>query len=70
MIDPNFDPLGDLQVLKHNTTQLINGHNNHDSAIAAITHQHNRLNRLINEQQREIARLKAEIAVIKQALTK
>ena len=70
MYDEDFDPLGDLQILKHNTTQLINSHNNHDSAISVICNQHNRLNRLITEQQREIARLKSEIAVIKQQLNK
>lgn len=70
MLDPNFDPLGDLQLLKHNTNQLINSHNNHDNAIAVICTQHNRINKLINEQQKEITRLKAEIAMIKQSLTK
>lgn len=70
MLDPNFDPLGDLQLLKHNTNQLINSHNNHDTAISVICTQHNRINKLINEQQKEITRLKAEIAMIKQSMTK
>lgn len=70
MIDPNFDPLEELTVLKHNQYQLIKGHNHLDTAMTDVVKHMNDILPLIRRLQQQVGLLEAEIALLKMQQTK
>jgi len=70
VIDHDFDPYHELMVLKHNSTQLIRGQNNHETAIGILVKQHNDLIANQKQLEQQIQQLRGEIYLLKQSMTK
>lgn len=65
MLDPNFDPLRELQQCQHNVSELIKGMNHHSDFIREISIQHEQLTKLLRDQNARLSRLELELQVLK-----
>ena len=62
----DFDPYHELQIVIHNTQQLIRNHNRHDQLLLDIADQHTRLTAIIKNQQLQIDHLQRQLKAISQ----
>jgi len=57
----DFDPYHELQIVIHNTQQLIRHHNRHDQLLVEIADQHTRLTAILKNQQLQIDILQQQL---------
>ena len=65
MFDPDFDPLRELEVCKHNTMELARGMNQYSQFLKELSDQHRELVKLIGEARTRIYQLEIELDRLK-----
>ena len=67
MFDPDFDPLRELEVCKHNTMELAKGMNQYSQFLKELSDQHREISKLINEMRSRIYYLEIELIKLKKS---
>lgn len=65
MFDPEFDPLRDLEMCKHNTMELAKGLAQASQFIRELSHQHQQLHKMIKELNTRIYHIEIQLATWK-----
>ena len=68
MIDPDFDPLLELEEQANLIQKLINSHNKHDVLLLDITQQHKTVVDLIREDREKIVHLENKVKIMSQMI--
>lgn len=68
MIDPNFDPLLELEEQANLINKLIHSHNRHDEILLEVTQQHKTITNLIREDRSKIVHLENKVKIMSQMI--
>jgi hypothetical protein len=65
MLDPNYDPYQQLEIAKHNITELIKGFNDQSEIFKEFVEQHNAMVMVVKDLQRRVRLLESENLLLK-----